>query len=170
MGPFPGLCPLSLRERTTIHHHFVIIFLFTKEMGKCLWYGSDLLRQSISFNLPRAGFRYYWKAPDMYKLFGLTTYRGIPSKWAFDSASRWRKYIDKVDDSNDHILESRLGAQGATCLQRNRPLVDAMSFSTLGILVMLCRWAFAASRHGGLPQEQKLWLPESSLNASCVPA
>lgn len=101
------------------------------------------------------GMSIFWDAHRLYRLLGLSSYAGQPSKWAFHSLASWNKALTLF--AGDHILMSKHANTSDSTLHKvpfhNRCL-PTMAMSSLALLLLISRWAFAAVSSGGLRDDK----------------
>ena len=102
---------------------------------------------------PRMGFHFFWCTNDIYKALQLKTYQGIPSKWAFTASESWARAILELGCQGVHVLPSihaRTPVHDPSHDHAPVAFLPNITMSSLGLVVMLGRWAFLSSRRGGL--------------------
>jgi hypothetical protein len=119
--------------------------------------GTDLDLTAVVFHRKRAcGQQIYWPVQPLYKMFGLTTFKGYGHNWVLHQKGRWdKKHIELFGStlSCGATHGNMLNAKLADVDYSDRCL-DFHSYSTLGFLFMLSRFAFSPAHAGGFSKEQ----------------
>lgn len=113
----------------------------------------DIHIQAVYLRWPRSGMHHWWSMKCVYGLLKLTCFKGVASKWVYESAKGWKGWFAQLLGSEAmHFMPSRLSAMGGStseCLVP-MPCLDWPAASTLGLILLLCRWSGCAPRSGGL--------------------
>jgi hypothetical protein len=106
----------------------------------------------VVMQLPRAGgARVYWSLSEIYTFMGLRTYKGVSSKWIWESRTSWAK---RCEDYFGHeaMLYSKHGNvsdKRVDEVQWYDRCLTAVSMSTPGLLLVTCRWCMLPRESGG---------------------
>eukprot|EP00975_Prorocentrum_lima_P057949 12157629-Prorocentrum_lima.AAC.1 len=68
--------------------------------------------QAFLLRWPRGASRFFWSACLLYKIAGMSTYAGQPSKWAWSSMKGWRKSMGDLGIPGEQVLKSAQAAGG----------------------------------------------------------
>lgn len=97
----------------------------------------------------------FWEIARFYSLLSLTSYAKQPSKWVHHSMASWELAMCQLPRT--HFLHSRHTNSSGENLQRipwfDRPLSNT-GVSTIAIVLLLGRWAFASAMQRGLRSQQ----------------
>lgn len=83
----------------------------TGKMSECgmmeVYVPAGLLRRAVTMSVAflswyRSGCRFLWSMTDIYRVLLLTSFKGVPSKWAYNSAGAWLFFLSGLASAHDH--------------------------------------------------------------------
>ena len=98
---------------------------------------------------PRCRSRLCWGIFDMYKLLDLSSYKGQPSKRAYNSFETWDKMLQSHGYENA-IVKSWQGMSPELAMVEVDCIFPKPAIGIAGLLLLLHRWAGAKVSRGGL--------------------
>jgi hypothetical protein len=148
----------KLREHT---QHRVML----KIVGHCERYELH----AFGLRWPRANGRYCFSAFDVYAYLQLTSYKGQPSKWAYESYAGWSKKLEKLHLA-DGIMKSYMSLPQKEALTSTTHVLSTPSFTTNALLTLLSKWSCLHVRRCGFTddcRQRAKDLIKSFVDASC---
>ena len=100
---------------------------------------------------PRCGRRTFVSLTDVYKVLNLKSYKGIASKWQFNSMPSWQRALKDLS-FEDCFLWSPGSLPVEEAAISTTHFLPWVGSSSLGILYLLCRFMQPVSQHGGLQE------------------
>lgn len=98
--------------------------------------------------------RTYWGLPQFYTLFRMSAYKRIRSNWIAKAKARWENYLVSATGCSLLCYSAHGNAkQGSVGDDRSGRCMAMLSASTLGVLLLVMRWAFTSREVGGLTEE-----------------
>ena len=112
-------------------------------------------RQPVVFEMtalpwPRCHAHFFWGLASLYTSLGLTTFKGEWSKWAFNSAPRWDRYLQTVM-LPEHCVHSSVDARAASladCWGTCATLATSGGLSSHALVAMSLRWWAGPAKQG----------------------
>jgi len=102
---------------------------------------------------PRQGMRFFFSGVHLYQHLALTTYCNEGSKWFYNIVPSCEAYVGGLGFAQGHVLKS---ANANSCSDKNAAFLPKGALSTLAVVALLTRWAFAANkRRGGLGDDTR---------------
>lgn len=102
------------------------------------------------FRKPRGGFRSFWSLVSVYTNLNFDMFKGVASRWSWQSLRSFEKFAAEIADGQvvrSQCYEGRGSADEQCASKRCLPWHGV---STAALVWLLCRWAAASTRHGGL--------------------
>ena len=97
---------------------------------------------------PRQACRFFWDALIVYKLLLMKSYKGVASKWFYESYKGWHSWLSTWCLSPDQVMQSaQASGQG---LDPWLAFLPSCALSSTALVGLLARWAGAAVQQGGL--------------------
>ncbi len=94
----------------------------------------------------------YWSLLDLYHILGMRSYKGVPSKWAWNIEKKTGIKMQQIYNSVQWCLGTYVSDEAAG--KKARPQCErclpAPSVSTVCLLELLVRWAFATRERAGV--------------------
>ena len=109
----------------------------------------DLNFTTYKVSLPRGGFRYLWNAMDIYKHLQMDAYKGVASKWVYESLGAWEAKLGKVGLVG-HFVKSHASVSKKGTMQDTDHFLPSLGMTTIAMLYLGLMWAHAAVHKGGL--------------------
>lgn len=113
------------------------------------------LGDGLSFELYRVvvrrqPFAVVWNVLCLCRILQLQSYKGVPSKWAFNCRQPWLAWMEEAGVAPaDHVMQSAL-SNSVNSQRSSTACLPSPSLSTAGLVVCLCRWAYCTPQFGGL--------------------
>lgn len=102
---------------------------------------------------PRGGFKWQWPAQDLYRVLGMTSYKGQSSKWLYNSVSVWEAAMEAFGFQG-HFVRSEASKPPDIGMSSVKYCLPSTSMSTLAVFVLLVQWQARSARRGGLRQDR----------------
>lgn len=115
--------------------------------------GSEVSLPIFLMDWPRGGFRVQWQIHALYKEFGLTSFKGEPSKWVYASMPAWQDRLVKMGLSGHFVLSQHNCTRTEALTSTTKCLPDTC-MSTMALLVLMPRWGGCDARRGGFREPQ----------------
>ena len=118
---------------------------------------AELCLKAFAFRRARAGcLHVYFGALSLYKALGLTSNKGVPSKWAYSKKEHFRSFMNDYFEG-DHVVSSKhmnhslafVVEQGQECM-----CLPEVSLSSCSLLRTLLLWSSAIPTLGGLRRHE----------------
>lgn len=127
--------------------------------------GNNVVFEVYSLTIHRDAFKYFWSALCLYRVLKLSSYKGLPSKWASVCRAAWCSWVEEAGlRPSSHVLQST-----QSDVQKNSDLLGAFlpspSLSIVAILVVLCRCAYRTQQAGGLRSAHGQQLADNLVSA-----
>jgi hypothetical protein len=119
---------------------------FTTRIAKCISGGKSLDLVAYKVPWPRGSSRILWGALELYKLFDLASYKGIASKWVYESLDSWNKTMMQLE-LKGHIFKSTASVPRAGAMVALDVFTPTPAMTTIALLVLTTRWTHTA-RYG----------------------
>ena len=104
---------------------------------------------------PRQAMRFMFACTDLYKHMCLNSYDSEASKWFYNIAETSQTFLKGLGFASDHLTKSSNANAGS--LVRDECFLRKGTFSTLAVIALLSRWAFAPNRRmGGIGKESQV--------------
>jgi hypothetical protein len=110
--------------------------------------GSELSLPIFIMDWPRGGFRVQWQIHAFYKEFGLTSFKGEPSKWVYASLPAWQDRLVKMGLSG-HFVMSQHNCTRTEALTSTTKCLPHSGMTTMAMLILMPRWGGCDARRGG---------------------
>lgn len=100
---------------------------------------------------PRGGgCRFLWSLLSVYKVLGITSFKGQGSKWAYHGFKSWAARVGDCVVGGQHIFHGRLSTGvGSKAFDPIEQFLPHPSVTTFALLVLLSTWTAASSQRGG---------------------
>jgi hypothetical protein len=96
------------------------------------------------------GCRFVWPAENFYKLFEMTSYKGFPSKWAYNGIASWANTLKDIYGIDNCVIRSVHGKTQDEQWSSTEACLSHISITTLASFILCSRWAVLPCRFGGL--------------------
>ena len=96
----------SKNDRSTLLNNFFGTFRETTLLGKFFSHSVDETVRLGIYDIPQDGCRVFVCALDLYRLLGLKTCKGLPSKWVHKQVPVWMRLQHRLDLSPCHVRKS----------------------------------------------------------------
>lgn len=105
--------------------------------------------QAAVFSRPRGGFVIFWSLVSIYRALNLNMFGGVASRWAWQSMPSFDRVV--AAHFPGQVLRSQVyGADEDAAGTNSDRCLPFHSISSVAWLLLLCRWAGASNRNGGL--------------------
>ena len=114
---------------------------------------SSSTMQAFVFRVPRVPKQsIFWSMNSLYLLLGMKTFRGVPSKWAWNVGKRWEPVFVKSLGVSQMCFGTYLteASTEKEKLHASSRCLPTSSVSTVGLLIMLVSWSFLCAQRGGV--------------------
>jgi hypothetical protein len=101
---------------------------------------------------PRQGCRFFWDAICLYTLLCMSSYKGVASKWFYESYKGWQSWLSTWGLGSDNVMQSTQ-TQGQQIDPVTR-FLPSSAVSSTALVALLARWGSASVQHGGLRDRQ----------------
>ena len=115
---------------------------------------SSLLEFTVYlFKIPRThGFRLCWSLKCLYSILGLTSYKGVVSRWVSEVLKVWGKYVHTITGGEHFVLSNHGHIAQATVASVPFPqrCLPQAACTTYAFLLVMHRSAYVGAEKGGL--------------------
>lgn len=113
------------------------------------------------------GVRVFWAAFDIYRALGLTCHSKQPSKWFWNCAPAWERWLAEHFTGRQCILSKHGGysSPDSAPVPFSERLFEQPAMSTLAFVVQLARWAWCPPQRGGLRDKMAIAAAKQALRA-----
>ena len=120
--------------------------------------------------MPRASSHLFWNLFSLYEHFGLTVYKGTPSKWVYNGTLAWTRNLSEFNVKG-WLLKGTCHLTPAEALTSLDHILPQPAAGTLGLLLCLDTWASRVPQLGGFrdstAQANALKLGSSLIGVAC---
>lgn len=113
------------------------------------------------------GVRVFWAAFDIYRALGVTCHSKQPSKWFWNCAPAWERWLAEHFTGRQCILSKHGGysSPDSAPVPFSERLFEQPAMSTLAFVVQLARWAWCPPQRGGLRDKMAIAAAKQALRA-----
>lgn len=111
--------------------------------------GDDKVVEVFTLARSRCASRVAWSCFSVYGLLELTSYKGVRSKWTYNSFAAWDAILTPCG-LRQSVVKSFKGMSAEDALAECDAILRTPGVMTPGLIVLLYRWVGASSRRGGL--------------------
>lgn len=131
--------------------------------------GDELDLEVFTIARPRCSARLLWGLFPVYRMLGLKSYKGQPSKWAYNSFSTWENILQACGFGGC-IVKSWQGLTVAEALEETDRVLPTPAIASIGLVYVAFRWCGASSRKGGLRDPGAVQRATDFLRVLCAAA
>ena len=105
--------------------------------------------------LPRNGQHVFWCLDKIYKILGLKTHRGVPSKWVYETYPQWQATMRDFGIHANNLMLS-MASSGMDVEPHGIPhrFLPTNVCSSLGLMFLLLRWGQCPANKNGLVSDK----------------